>query len=66
MTFVLRQFSGASVGLVASYKGRSSKTKGVLCSKGKRADMEMSYIKPIEHCQQKVCISPLFLGKSKS
>ncbi len=28
-------------------RGRSSKTKGVLCSKGKRADMEKTYRTPI-------------------
>jgi hypothetical protein len=37
-----------------------------LCSKAKRADMEMRYINPIEHCPHKTALPPLFLWESKN
>jgi hypothetical protein len=55
--------SAPAGGRVASRSGRSSKTKGVLCGKGKRADMENTYWKPIGVGQAKKPFPPHFLNE---
>ena len=52
--------SAPACGLVASCRGRGSKTKGVLCSVGNRAAIEMIYRKSIDHCQREICSQPHF------